>query len=1032
MTFMQTLLQVVTPRQTVFDRQQRDVVLDLTNLSAGQIEPAGFFAENYLTQGMGQLYKAVMKRLEGQDTDGVFLLSQSMGGGKTHNLIALGLLAQYPNYREPVMGQIYSTPLKDEVRVISFSGRERPNFGLWGYLAEALGKQEVFQAYYNPMQAPGQSAWINLLKGERVLILLDELPPYLDGVQAVTVGSSNLARVTTDALTNLLAAMQKPGLENVALVLTDLSATNYAEGSAMITQALGNLKDEATRLARPFIPVEQTGDEIYNILRTRLFERLPEEAYIKEVAEAYAHEIREAKQMDITTETPEAFSRAVRESYPFHPGLKDLLARFKENPGFQQTRGLIRLMRTVVARMFEDGGSAGRTYLVAPHDLDLSDTETLAQISGINGQLINAISHDIYNEGKSMAELLDKKFGGHLATDTAKLLLVASLATVQNAVRGLKDTDVVRNLCAPGVEVSRITADILPELKINAWYLHLDNSGKFLFKNVQNVVAKLQDYLKGYNDEIVRLEIRRKLQDVFGPSNKDCYQTVYALPAPDEVQPEQHKVALLIYEPYTGGGLHPDLQKLYDDTQYQNRLLFLTGDALAMTALADNVRGLKAVDAILGEFKSEGMAPNDPQFVEAEKIRNDFEFKFNTALTETFIKLYYPSKNRLAEAALTLQFSNNRYNGEEQITAALSGKLKFTTDVTSLNFQKEAEAKLFGGQQAVLWGEVLARAAKKPDWRWHKPGALDALKALLVQQDTWRENGNVVEKGPFAPPETGVVVRLIRRDEKTGEMTLRVEARHGDRVHWEVGPNVTTGSSVLDLNDDFVTSEMHLSFLCVDTTGEHHTGEIKEHFNEVTLKSAWTQDGKHWCLRLEAAPPKAAICYTTNGADPFGGGGGSYDGEPVRVPAGTTLVLAGAELDGRRSTMLQLKPPTEGAGPYAPDADKPATLRRKLSRKTTAETYAWLKLAEKHGIVLLGPTVGLEGPQGYVILETDPKFSYTAEQLSTILNFVQTQLGASGELTLDSKAQCFERGQHLLDYIKESQEKPVDGNEVEQ
>ena len=78
---------------------------------------------------------------------------------------------------------------------------------------------------------------------------------------------------------------------------------------------------------------------------------------------------------------------------------------------------------------------------------------------------------------------------------------------MQNAVRGLKESDVVRNLCAPGVEVSRITSDILPELKTNAWYLHLDNSGKFLFKNVQNVVAKLQDYLKGYNRLVATLNL---------------------------------------------------------------------------------------------------------------------------------------------------------------------------------------------------------------------------------------------------------------------------------------------------------------------------------------------------------------------------------------------------------------------------------------------------------------------------------------------------------------------------------------------
>ena len=580
--------------------------------------------------------------------------------------------------------------------------------------------------------------------------------------------------------------------------------------------------------------------------------------------------------------------------------------------------------------------------------------------------------------------------------------------------------------------MSRITSDILPELKTNAWYLHLDNTGKFLFKNVQNVVAKLQDYLKGYNDESVRLAIRKKLEDVFAPSNKDCYQTVYALPAPDDVQPEQNKVALLIYEPHTGSGLHPDLQKLYEDTPYPNRLLFLTGDALAMTALADNVRGLRAVEAIIGEFRAEHMAPNDPQFVEAEKIKTEFDFKFNTALTETFVKLYYPTKNRLAEAALTLQFRDNRYNGEEQITEALSSKRKFTTDVTSLNFQVEAEAKLFGGQKTALWNEVMSRAAKKPEWLWHKPTALDQLKDRLVQEDTWKLNGNAVEKGPFAPPETGVVVRQTRRDEKTGKMTLRVEARHGDRVHWEVGPSVTTGSSVLDLNDDFEIDEMHLSFLCVDTTGEHNTGEVKEHFNEVTLKSAWTQDGPHWSLRLEAAPPKAVISYTTNGADPFGGGGGSYDGEPVQVPAITTLVQAGAELDGRRSRILELKPPAQGAGPFTPDLIKPAKLRRKLQRQTTADTYAWLKLAEKHSIDVLGPTIGIDGPQGFVNLDTDPRLRYAAAKVKDILNFMQTQLGTSGELTLDSKTLLFESGQRLLDYVKDSQEKPVDGSEVEQ
>ncbi len=71
--------------------------------------------------------------------------------------------------------------------------------------------------------------------------------------------------------------------------------------------------------------------------------------------------IRDARQMDITNESPEQFAARIQASYPFHPALRDLYARFRENPGFQQTRGLIRLMRIVVSRMWQTG-TADRRY----------------------------------------------------------------------------------------------------------------------------------------------------------------------------------------------------------------------------------------------------------------------------------------------------------------------------------------------------------------------------------------------------------------------------------------------------------------------------------------------------------------------------------------------------------------------------------------------------------------------------------------------------------------------------------------------
>jgi len=93
--------------------------------------------------------------------------------------------------------------------------------------------------------------------------------------------------------------------------------------------------------------------------------------------------VREAKQMDITAQSPEQFAQLVKSSYPFHPAIKDLYARFRENQGFQQTRALIRLMRIIAAGLWQTG-EADKKYLISVHDIDLNDAGTLSEVRQIN------------------------------------------------------------------------------------------------------------------------------------------------------------------------------------------------------------------------------------------------------------------------------------------------------------------------------------------------------------------------------------------------------------------------------------------------------------------------------------------------------------------------------------------------------------------------------------------------------------------------------------------------------------------------
>src|SRR5699024_11869146 len=124
-------------------------------------------------------------------------------GGKTHNMVALGLLAQNPSLRAKLLDGKYGLDGK-EIKVVAYTGRESDiQYGIWGEIARQLGKEELFKDYYAPLKAPGQSAWINLLKGEPILSILDELPPYLDYARTIQAGTGTLPKITTNTLANL-------------------------------------------------------------------------------------------------------------------------------------------------------------------------------------------------------------------------------------------------------------------------------------------------------------------------------------------------------------------------------------------------------------------------------------------------------------------------------------------------------------------------------------------------------------------------------------------------------------------------------------------------------------------------------------------------------------------------------------------------------------------------------------------------------------------------------------------------------------
>ena len=101
--------------------------------------------------------------------------------------------------------------------------------------------------------------------------MLDELPDYLNYASTVQFGLGSLADKTARALTTLLNAIGKEELSNVVLVISDLQGS-YAKGSSKIAEVLADFENETKRMAKNFTPVQQNSNEIYHILRKRIFD----------------------------------------------------------------------------------------------------------------------------------------------------------------------------------------------------------------------------------------------------------------------------------------------------------------------------------------------------------------------------------------------------------------------------------------------------------------------------------------------------------------------------------------------------------------------------------------------------------------------------------------------------------------------------------------------------------------------------------------------------------------------------------------
>lgn len=1002
---MRTINEMLKPRENVFSDTAREDVLNLTDLAENRIDANKFFGENFQTQGMTVLFDTAFARFKGESDTGVIKLTQAMGGGKTHSMLALALLAQNPEIRENLLGPTYAGI--GDIRVVSFSGRENADFGIWGSIAEQLGKKEFFKDYYSPLKAPGEKSWVELLKGQKTLILLDELPPYLENAKSIMVGNSDLSKVTMTALSNLFTALGKEQLANVCLVFSDLKAA-YESGSELLQSSFRELEAEANRIAIEVTPVALNSDEIYHILQKRLFEDVSGFEYslnINDVAIAYKTSVEKSKKLGFTNYTPETVFKGIKDSYPFHPSIKDLYARFKENQNFQQTRGLIKLMRQIV-RQFYESDMAKENYLINVFDFDLNEQKMLSHIRQIKPSLEEAINHDIAQDGKSIAEVIDteKPENKGVTQDIAKLLLVSSLSTANHGLLGLTESEIFGYLSAPNTDINEIKSS-LEELKTLCWYMKQDNRGRLYFQNTKNMVAEMNTLVDSYTNENAKKELKRILEQNFSPKLKVCYEMLYVLPAIDEIDLDQNKISLVIYEPYPGSELHPELKKFHDNISLKNRVMFLSGQRNMMEKLYGNSKKLKAIQQIVDNMANEGVPASDQQYKEAEaQLDKAIQALFST-IRETFVALYYPTKNGIELAEFKLEFKENKFNGEEQIISCLTDSSKyeaFSKDDQFLeNLRKKCEARLFTIKE-LPFSQIKERAATTVAWQWYHPDQLESLRLDCIKKDKWREINGYLVKGPFEKDPTSVVVEQTSYDEKTREFTLKIRGI-GGKVYYDIGSDPTSASKEV-MDQVLVTAEPAIRFVCIDPTAERKTGDVVEFTGSVPIKYGQRNTPNGDVMTL-VTNPKYVVKYTTDGSEPKENGG-IYNDEFV-LPQDSKYVRVAVYYKDRLLEEKSIYVTKGGGTKPAKTIDKSKALAYRYHNKKqmgdTEASYKELALLSKlDGVLIKGATAEIYNKTNTDhYIEFNASVPYWAGDLQSLIDLVRDTSFKETEVIVD-------------------------------
>lgn len=929
---IKTVKQACRFNPVIQDYRMSQGIENLADLIDDEDDGSEFFSRNFITQGMEQLFREGMLRLSGNSDQAVFELTQAMGGGKTHMMIALGLLAKHAHLRPKVLPEDLNNRLAfSNARIAAFNGRNNPDHYIWGEIATQLGAAEKIKDHWrNGPKAVDQQKWKDIIGNAPTLIMIDELPPYLDNASTQVYGSGTLATMVLYSLGALMSAALE--LPNCCIVIANLTGS-YKASTKKLADAISNLQQETRRQAMTITPVQLAGNEIYEILKKRLVDEMPDEQVINDIAEEYAQQIKKAEDGGyIVASSIEQIADQVRETYPFHPSFKYLVALFKENEDFRQTRGLMqftaRLLNSVDQRESDD------VFLIGTQYLDLNDAQVKDEIGRISPKLLPAVTRDIADTGNALAEKIDAEQGTDAARQLMTLLLISSLSRAVGGRIGLSESEIIEFLAAPNRKADEFL-EAIQKLREQAWYLHREDQ-RFFIKETENLSRQIERNAKEISQPKIDQALINRLKGILQPNKRNAYQEVQILPRMNELKLSGPRV-LIVIKP--DGKVPPDeLRKFFEFQQEKNNLFVLSGkDSFMTDAVEERLRELYAIEQIHKRLKA-----GDTLYEEARDRSEEAEERFTKALSAAYNTIWFPGRNEKdgSECLVKITIDNGLKIGKdkesaeaqiEKLMADPRANYKLADNLKNDSGQYFAMAEFMlwpsgDGNRRIPWKDVVNRAKCHTGWPW-MPGSsgMDTLKTEALKQGRWRLGGDgYIEKGPFPKEKTSVNVSLLGIHQETGDSIISLTPRNAGEspvIHYSTKPEVVETDPQVDDLESFTTAEGTLYFLVKDPSGQYESGKATRWIADLKIRHQVNPLADKRKVTLQCIPG-AKMLYSLDGSNPKDG---KAYGAPFEIDSNAVRLLVYAK-SGEANKTADFSIPHSGDKTVQIDNAKPARL----------------------------------------------------------------------------------------------------------